>query len=66
MFDPERHLPRPDPRLIYLGACIIVGLRLARAAQVNVRVIPTSHAVQESIDLAREVFERVFKRAGNA
>jgi hypothetical protein len=30
MFDPDSHLPRPNRNLIYFGACIIAGLRLAR------------------------------------
>ena len=57
----HKGLPSPNRRLIYLGACLIVGIRLARAGQVNVRVIPTSTAIEESIELARDVFERVFK-----
>ena len=61
MFDPDAHIPRPNRALIYFGACIIAGLRLARERQVNVRVIPTSNAVNESIDLAHEVFNRVFR-----
>jgi hypothetical protein len=48
--------------LVYLGACIIAGLRLAREKQVNVRVIPTSTAIEESVDLAHEIFNRVFRR----
>jgi hypothetical protein len=27
-----------------------------------VRVIPTSHAIEESVDLAYEVFNRVFRK----
>jgi len=41
MFDPFAGMPRPNRTLIYLGACIIAGLRLAREKQVNVRVIAT-------------------------
>jgi hypothetical protein len=33
------------------------GIRLARDKQVNVRVIPTSAAVAESVDLAYEIFK---------
>jgi hypothetical protein len=43
MFDPDAAVPRPNRTLIYLGACVIAGLRLARATQVNVRVIPDRH-----------------------
>jgi hypothetical protein len=32
-------MPRVNRTLVYLGACIIAGLRLAREKQVNVRVI---------------------------
>jgi hypothetical protein len=42
MFDPSAHIPRPNRTLIYMGACMIAGIRLARDKQVNVRVIPTS------------------------
>jgi hypothetical protein len=61
MFDPDAHIPRPNKTLIYLGACIIAGLRLARASQVNVRVVPTDKAIEESIDLSHEIFNRVFR-----
>ena len=48
--------------MIYMGACMIAGIRLARERQVNVRVIPTSTAIDESVDLAHEIFNRVFRR----
>ncbi len=38
------------------------GIRLARERQVNVRVIPTGHAIDESIELAHEIFNKVFRR----
>jgi hypothetical protein len=41
---------------------IIAGLRLARERQVNVRVIPTSRAIEESVDLAHEIFNSVFRK----
>lgn len=62
MFDPFVDMPRPNRSLIYFGACIIAGLRLARERQVNVRVIPTSVAINESVDLAHEIFNRVFRK----
>jgi len=62
MFDPDAHIPRPNRSLIYFGACIIAGLRLARERQVNTRVIPTLHAIEESVDLAHEIFNRVFRK----
>lgn len=30
--------------------------------QVNVRVVPTGKAIEESVDLAHEIFNRVFRR----
>jgi hypothetical protein len=62
MFDPNAHLPRINRGMIYLGACLIAGIRLAREKQVNVRVIPTSAAINESVDLAHEIFNRVFRK----
>jgi len=62
MFDPNAHLPRPNRSLIYFGACLIAGIRLAREKQVNVRVIPTDNAINESVDLAHEIFNRVFRK----
>ena len=37
-------------------------MRLARAKQVNVRVIPTGTAISESVDLAYELYNCVFRR----
>jgi hypothetical protein len=62
MFDPNAALPKPNRSLIYFGACIIAGLRLAREKQVNIRVIPTGNAIDESVDLAHEIFNRVFRK----
>jgi hypothetical protein len=62
VYDPNAHIPRPNRSLIYFGTCIIAGLRLARERQVNVRVIPTSVAIDESLDLAHEIFNRVFRK----
>jgi hypothetical protein len=61
MFDPDAHVPRPNRNLIYFGACIIAGLRLARQNQVNVRVVPISIAVAESVELAHDIYSRVFR-----
>jgi len=62
MFDPDAHLPRINRGMLYLGACFIVGIRLARERQVNVRVVPTRQAIEESIDWAHEVYNRVFRK----
>jgi hypothetical protein len=61
MFDPNANMPRINRGMVYLGACLIAGIRLARERQVNVRVVPTSQAIQESVELAFEVFNRVFR-----
>jgi hypothetical protein len=62
MFDPDAHMPRINRGMIYLGACLIAGIRLARERQVNVRVVPTRQAIGESVDLAHEIFNRVFRK----
>ncbi len=62
MWDPFAETPRPNRTLIYLGACVIAGLRLAREKQVNVRVVPTSQVIEESTELSHEIFNRVFRR----
>ena len=62
MFDPEAGVPRINRGMVYLGACLIAGIRLARERQVNVRVVPTGKAIEESVDLAYEIFNRVFRR----
>jgi hypothetical protein len=62
MFDPNAHMPRINRGLIYLGACLIAGIRLAREKQVNVRVVPTGVAIEESVDLAHEIYNRVFRK----
>jgi hypothetical protein len=62
MFDPTGQMPRPNRSLIYFGACIIAGLRLAREKQVSVRVLPTINAIDESVELSHEIFNRVFRK----
>jgi hypothetical protein len=62
MFDPDAHMPRINRGMVYLGACLIAGIRLAREKQINVRVIPTSAAVDKSVDLAHEIYNRVFRK----
>ena len=62
MFDPTAGIPRPNRSLIYFGACIIAGIRLARESQVHTRVIPTIKAIDESCDLSHEIFNRIFHR----
>ena len=62
MFDPNAHLPRINRGMVYLGACLIAGIQLARERQVNIRVVPTRQAIEESIDLAHEVYNQVFRK----
>ena len=62
MFDPDAHMPRINRGMVYLGACLIAGIRLARERQVNVPVVPTGNTIEESVDLAYEIFNRVFRR----
>lgn len=62
MFNPEAGMPRINRAMVYLGACLIAGIRLARERQVNVRVVPTGKAIEESVDLAYEIFNRVFRK----
>ena len=46
--------------MVYLGACLIAGIRLARERQVNVRVVPTGKAIEESVDLAQKSITACF------
>jgi hypothetical protein len=55
-------MPKLNRSMVYRGACLIAGIRLARERQVNVRVVPTRQAIEESVDLAHEIFNRVFRR----
>lgn len=48
-----------EPQLIYFGARII-ALRLVGQKQVNVRVIITRHAIDDSCDPAHEIFTASF------
>jgi hypothetical protein len=36
MFDPDAHMPRINRGMVYLGACFIAGIRLARERQVPI------------------------------
>jgi hypothetical protein len=62
MFDPDAHMPRINRGMVYLGACLIAGIRLAWERQVNVRMVPTGKATEESVNLAYEIFNRVFRK----
>jgi hypothetical protein len=63
MFDPNAHMPRINRGMVYLGACLIAGIRLARERQVNFRVVTeSSHTIEESVEFAYEIFNRVFRK----
>ena len=66
VFDPDANIPRPNRSLIYFGACIIAGVRLARESQVSTRVVPTIKAIEESCDLAHDIYNRVFRKMPGA
>ena len=57
-------MPQINQGLVFLGACLIAGLRLAREKQVHTGVIPTSQAIDESINVSYEIFVRVFRKVG--
>ena len=61
MFNLDAYTPRVNRAMVYLGACLIAGIRLAREKQVNVRVLPTIAAIDESVGHAHEIFYRVFR-----
>jgi hypothetical protein len=62
MFDPDAGMPRINRGMVHLGACLIAGIRLARKRQVNVWVVPIGKAIAESVDLAHEIYNRVFRK----
>jgi hypothetical protein len=66
MFDPYANMPRINRGMVYLGACLIAGIRLARERQVNTHVVPTREAIEESVELAYEIFCRVLRRVPEA
>jgi len=40
MLDPDAHMPRINRGIMYLGACLIAGIQLARERQVNPSLMP--------------------------
>jgi hypothetical protein len=52
---PICRLNRP---LVYLGTGVVARLKLAGEQQVNLKVVPTSTATEESVDAAHELFYR--------
>lgn len=41
---------------------MIAGIRLVRDRQVSVQGVPTGKDIGESVDLANEIYNRVFKK----
>lgn len=58
MFDPNAHIHESIEDGFILGACLIAGMEQA----VNVQVVPTSVAIEESVDLAHDIYNRVFRK----
>ena len=56
------NIPRINRSMVYLEACMIAGIRLAREKQVNTRVVPIRDAVLESVELSEDIYIRVFAR----
>jgi hypothetical protein len=54
MFDPDANMPKLNRSMVYLGACPIAGIRLAREKQVNVRVIPCCKVTCHSLEAMLE------------
>ena len=61
MFDPTGQMPRPNRSLIYFGACIIAGLRLAREKQVTLAFGPP--AIAQDADFAPSNFQLLYSAA---
>jgi len=55
---PGANMPKINQSMVYLGACLIAGIRLARERQVNFRIVPTGKAIEKSVDLANEIYNR--------
>jgi len=62
MYDPNAGVARLHRSLVYLGACIVAGLRLVREKQVSARVLPTICAIDESVEFAHEIVNKVFRK----
>ena len=55
-------MPKINRGMVYLGACLIARIRLPRERQVNARVVPTGNAIEESVELAYEIYNQVFRK----
>jgi hypothetical protein len=60
-FREEPQTLKPSGKLVYLGACLIVGIRLARERQVA-RTVRVENAIAESIWLASEVLDTMRRK----
>jgi DNA-binding transcriptional MocR family regulator len=55
-------LSRPGREIVYLGACLIAGLRLARERHVNDGTEPTNRSIEKSLALALQIFQSVSRK----
>ena len=60
-FQEEPQTLKLSGKLVYLGACLIVGIRLARERQVA-RTVPVENAIAESLWLASEVLDTMRRK----
>jgi hypothetical protein len=56
MFDPDAGMPRINRGMVYLGACLIAGIRLARERQVNP---PMTHRERQVADIEGWILGRL-------
>lgn len=63
---PFGSMPSVNRSVLYLGACVIAGMRLAREKQVNVRTVPVGKAIEEPVEMAYEVYARVYRKIPEA
>lgn len=62
MFNPYANTPRLNRRIVYRGTCLTAGIRLARASRLNVRAVPTIMRIDELVEVAQEIYRRVFSK----
>lgn len=67
MFDPDAHPAANQSRNdLSRSACLIAGIRPDRERQGNIRVVPTRQAIEESVELAHEIFNRIVSQSAGA
>jgi hypothetical protein len=58
MFDPDAGMPRINRGMVYLGACLIAGIRLTREKKVNISVVAYLNGYRKSDDALRNFTAR--------